>query len=209
MELEIKLSPVTAAQASKVFGDPRISPFLGEAVRRDMESVYYGDGKGLLRQLGCALRLRSENGRPVACLKIRSGQSGMAEVRQEYEVEAKDIDDGVKKLLELEDMSPEGAAALRELDGLFPACGNSFTRTEAQYDQGGLSFILSYDIGEYFKGDLRAPLGELELELREGDPAALNALCRALCDSHGLTVCHVSKYQRAMELGEDENEKPQ
>lgn len=209
MELEIKLSPVTASQGSRVFGDGEIAPFLGEAVRRDMESVYYGDDKGVLRRRGCALRLRRENGRPVVCLKIRSGQSGMAEVRQEYEVEAESIGEGVKRLLELDGMSSEGAEALGEAGGLFPVCGNSFTRTEAEYSKGGLVFVLSYDVGEYFRGDIRAPLGELELELKEGDPSELNALCERLMERHDLTLCHTSKYQRAMELGEDENEKPQ
>lgn len=209
MELEIKLSPVTASQASKVFGDKAVAPFLGEAERRDMESIYYGDERGILGELGCALRLRKENGRPIVCLKIRSGQSGMAEVRQEYETEAQNIEEGVAALLELEDMSAEGAAALKECGGLYPICGNAFTRTEAEYSRDGLVFVLSYDIGEYFRGDIRAPLGELELELKEGDPSALNALCAELAERHGLTVCHVSKYRRAMELGENQNEKAQ
>lgn len=201
METEIKLSPVGAATASQVFGDELLAPCLGEARRFDMESVYYHDEGGLLEQLRATLRLRTENGDGVCCLKITSGHAGAAAVREEYEVPAETIEDGAAVLSENTELSDELRAAL---GGPFaPVCACSFTRTEADYTSDTLSFVLSYDVGEYRKGELTAPLGEMELELKDGDVDALNALADAIVKKYGLTVSTRGKYRTAMALGEE------
>lgn len=199
METEIKLSPVSAHTAGQVFGDPLLAPFLGDARRTDMESIYYADRDGALARAGAALRLRRENGDGVCCLKIKAGRQGLADVRQEFEVPAEDVNEGAYKLSRLPDMPFEAAEALK--DAAFdPVCQCDFTRTEADYRSETLEFTLSYDIGEYRKGELSAPLGELELELRRGDTPEMDAICRALMEKYGLTVCEISKYARAMSL---------
>lgn len=199
METEIKLSPVSAHTAGQVFGDPLLAPFLGDARRTDMESIYYADRGGALARAGAALRLRRENGDGVCCLKIKAGRQGLADVRQEFEVPAEDVNEGAYKLSRLPDMPFEAAEALK--DAAFdPVCQCDFTRTEADYRSETLEFTLSYDIGEYRKGELSAPLGELELELRRGDTLEMDAICRAIMEKYGLAVCEVSKYARAMSL---------
>ena len=199
METEIKLSPVSAHTAGQVFGDPLLAPFLGDARRTDMESIYYADRDGALARAGAALRLRRENGDGVCCLKIKAGRQGLADVRQEFEVPAEDVNEGAYKLSRLPDMPFAAAEALK--DAAFdPVCQCDFTRTEADYRSETLEFTLSYDIGEYRKGELSAPLGELELELRRGDTPEMDAICRALMEKYGLAVCEVSKYARAMSL---------
>ena len=199
METEIKLSPVSAHTAGQVFGDPLLAPFLGDARRTDMESIYYADRDGALARAGAALRLRRENGDGVCCLKIKAGRQGLADVRQEFEVPAEDVNEGAYKLSRLPDMPFEAAEALK--DAAFdPVCQCDFTRTEADYRSETLEFTLSYDIGEYRKGELSAPLGELELELRRGDTPEMDAICRALMEKYGLAVCEISKYARAMSL---------
>ena len=181
METEIKLSPVSAHTAGQVFGDPLLVPFLGDARRTDMESIYYTDREGALARAGAALRLRRENGDGVCCLKIKAGRQGLADVRQDF------------------DMPFEAAEALKGA-AFDPVCQCDFTRTEADYRSETLEFTLSYDIGEYKKGELSAPMGELELELRRGDPLEMDAICRALMEKYALAVCTVSKYARAMSL---------
>jgi len=205
-ETEIKLSPVDPPTASRVFADRLLAPYLSEAGRSDMESVYYSCPGGSLSDLGAALRLRMENGSGVCCLKIKSGFNGQSEMRYEYEVPAATIEEGAAKLSEIADI-PDDIASLLLAGKFIPECGCSFTRTEARYTSGSLSFALSYDIGEYYRGDVRAPLGELELELKEGRAEDMNAVCAAITEKYGLEVCRVSKYASAMALGLDE-EKP-
>ena len=55
--------------------------------------------------------------------------------------------------------------------------------------------------GVLYKGDVRQDLCEIELELKQGEPAALQALARTLKDACGAEVCPRSKQQRAMALG--------
>lgn len=199
METEIKLSPVSAHTAGQVFGDPLLVPFLGDARRTDMESIYYTDREGALARAGAALRLRRENGDGVCCLKIKAGRQGLADVRQEFEIPAEDVGEGAYRLSRLPDMPFEAAEALKN-PSLDPVCRCDFTRTEADYRSETLEFTLSYDIGEYKKGELSAPMGELELELRRGDPLEMDAICRALMEKYALAICEVSKYARAMSL---------
>ncbi len=202
METEIKLAPVGAATASQVFGDELLASHLGEARRYDMESVYYQDEGGLLERLHATLRLRTENGDGVCCLKISTGHAGAAAVREEYEVPAETIDEGAALLSERSELSDAVRAAL---GGPFtPVCGCSFTRTEADYASDALTFVLSYDVGEYRRGELTAPLGEIEMELKDGDVDALNELCGRIVEKYGLTVSTVGKYRRAMALGSGE-----
>jgi len=205
METEIKLSPVDAAIASQVFADELLRPYLGDARRSDMESIYYIDKYGLLGKMKAGLRIRQENGEGVCCLKVSRRTEGSAKVREEYEVPAEDITEGVQKLCGLEEMPDELKAVLEGAE-LSPVCGCSFTRTEADYDHDGLQFVLSYDIGEYTKGELRAPLGEIELELKAGDIDALNALCDQLIRKYGLKVGTQGKYTVAMLLDQPREE---
>lgn len=199
METEIKLSPVAAAVASQVFADELVRPHLGDVRRSDMESTYYIDKYGILGKMKAGLRLRTENGEGVCCLKVSRRTEGSAKVREEYEVPAETIADGVMRLCGLEALPDELRAVLEGAD-LSPVCGCSFTRTEADYDDGQLKFVLSYDIGEYIKGDLRAPLGEIEMELKEGSVEALNTLCDRLRAKYSLPVGLQGKYTTAMLL---------
>ena len=205
METEIKLSPVEAAVASQVFADELLRPHLGDVRRSDMESTYYIDKYGILGKMKAGLRLRLENGEGVCCLKVSRRTEGSAKVREEYEVPAETIADGVVRLCALEALPGELRAVLEGAE-LAPVCGCSFTRTEADYDDGRLRFVLSYDIGEYIKGDLRAPLGEIEMERKAGSVEDLNALCDRLRAKYSLPVGLHGKYTTAMRLDRTETE---
>lgn len=201
METEIKLSPVEPSQASQVFGSDLIRPHLGPSRRHDMESTYYQDKYGLLQKIRAALRLRRENGEGVCCLKVKKGVDGAAAVRHEYEVRAESIEAGVELLCQMDEIPEEIRAILRGAE-LTPVCGSVFTRTEADYTEEGLTFVLSYDIGEHHNGDRRAPLGEIELELKDGSIDRLNEIAEYIVRTYGLEYGKVSKYAAAMALGE-------
>lgn len=208
METEIKLSPVEPSQASQVFSCELIRPHLGPSRRHDMESTYYQDKYGLLQKIRAALRLRRENGEGVCCLKVKKGVEGAAAVRHEYEVHAENIEAGVELLCEMSEIPEEIRAILKGAE-LTPVCGSFFTRTEADYITDELSFVLSYDIGEHHNGDRRAPLGEIELELKEGSVERLNEIAEYITRTFSLEYGKVSKYAAALALGETEEAAPE
>ena len=121
METEIKLSPVSAHTAGQVFGDPLLVPFLGDARRTDMESIYYTDREGALARAGAALRLRRENGDGVCCLKIKAGRQGLADVRQEFEIPAEDVGEGAYRLSRLPPRPLKTHLSTRYADAISPA----------------------------------------------------------------------------------------
>lgn len=205
METEIKLSPVEPYKAALVFGDELLSPFLGDVRRSDMESVYYKDHGRMLDSFKASLRLRSENGEGICCLKISSGVCGYAKIRREYEVRAENIAAGISSLCTVEDI-PQDIRDILKSSEFTAVCGCDFTRTEADYVSPTLHFILSYDIGEYRKGELSAPLGEIELELVDGSAAELSEIAEEIIKKHGLPLCEISKYQKAMSLEEPDGE---
>lgn len=196
METELKLSPVAKVQAELVFSDPEIGPKLGARKQTSMETTYYDTEDGALSRMRWTLRLRREGGKSICTLK--GPAEGLS--RPETETDAESMEEGIAALL-LRDELPEAVrAALRGT--MVPTCGARFSRTEAVYDDGELSFVLSYDFGEYMNGSHRAPLCEMELELVSGGETRLLAFGEHLAAKHALPVSTESKHSRALALAE-------
>ena len=83
---------------------------------------------------------------------------------------------------------------------LAPVCGTKFTRIRAMLHLDGCVCELAGDIGELSRGTRRAPLCELELELKDGEAAPMLAFGRALAEKFGLREEHSSKSERARQL---------
>ena len=83
---------------------------------------------------------------------------------------------------------------------LAPVCGTKFTRIRAMLHLDGCVCELAGDIGELSRGTRRAPLCELELELKDGEAAPMLAYGRALAEKFGLREEHSSKSERARRL---------
>lgn len=167
-----------------------------------MAAVYYDTADGRLRRERGALRLREENGRRVCCLKLASDGSGACKIREEYEVPAPDIREGLRLL----PGTGAPAALCGELAsaGIGELCRTDFLRTALRL-QGGESggaweAELAFDSGELSRGGRRAPLCELELEFKGGDTAAFDRFAVGLERRFGLVAQPLSKMARAMAL---------
>ena len=74
------------------------------------------------------------------------------------------------------------------------------TRLAAEFRQGGLAVEVCYDQGWIEAGGKRAPIGECELELKQGAEKDFLALVDQLQQALGWKPWETSKYRRAQEL---------
>ena len=162
-----------------------------------MEAVYYDTPDGYVAGLKGALRLRREDGRSVCCLKIaEDGSAGR--VRQEYEVEAGTIDEGLARLPSVG--APQEVCARVLGDGATVVCGTEFTRRAIIIEGGGWTGELAIDRGRMVNGERSGPIAEIELEFKSGDLPAFHSFAAKLQDEQGLAAIEKSKSQRAREL---------
>ena len=93
-----------------------------------------------------------------------------------------------------------GPAALAELcrEGLVPICGAEFIRQARLLELPAFTAELALDQGSLFSGKKAIPLWELELELKSGSKAALDAFAEAFAANYGLQGEEKSKFARAL-----------
>lgn len=200
MEVEYKFLLKAEADGQKILNDGLLSPFLGPAEQIEMKSVYYDTRDRALERMRGGLRLRSENGAKVVCLKFDfSAKDGLFK-REDYECPADTIEDGLALL--------PGRGAARETcesllrKGLFPVAEVSFLRTVRIYRNEGFAFEICVDEGYYAKKADRLPFCELEIELKEGSTGALSELVDEIRTRYVLTPEKRSKLFRAREWAE-------
>lgn len=160
-----------------------------------MESLYFDTRDRDLGQRRWTLRLRKENGQDIVCLKT----PGENRARGEWEVPCGDVRAAIPLLIG--EGAPPELAALTEGEPLNPVCGARFTRRAALLSlPGGAAAELCLDAGELFGGDRRAPLREVEVELKTGAPEAAERFATELAARYGLKEEPKSKFQRAAAL---------
>ena len=190
MEFELKLVADSRETMEAVLGDPQIRSAKAEEMRMiPMETTYYDAPDGSLGARKWTLRLRQEGGVPVVTLKTPTDRSGY---RNEWETESPEVLAAVPALIR------QGAPEhLMELTEIVPVCGAKFQRRAAMLSLTGCTAELALDEGILFRGDRQAQILELELELKDGDPAAMLELGKRLCDAYGLREEKKSKFYRA------------
>ncbi len=177
--------------------DPLDLPALNAAFPQEskeiqMETVYYDTPSRALSSRRYTLRRRLENGVSVCTLKIPAGDA-----REEWETENVFIENAIHQLIAL------GAPAeLQELvkEGLFPICGAKFTRIAKTIPLTDAVAELALDHGYLFGGDRKAPLCEMELELKSGDKGCFDCYVQGLVKEFSLQEEPESKFSRALKL---------
>lgn len=197
IEVEIKLRLPDGRIARKIMDDEKISdcrmtPF----TVIEMRSAYYDTPAGELSARKWALRVRLENGVPVAAFKTDGKQDAGFFTRGEWQVPAASLEEAIPALV--------SAGAPRELSLLGPfeqVCCVEFTRNAAHLRlEDGSVAELAVDIGRLIADEKSAPLCELELELLAGQPDAMTAMAGWLESRYDLTREVSSKYDRALRL---------
>ena len=205
IESEIKLTlPAGQVAAATAFFVARTGE-AGRDVR--LENIYF-DTPGLtLARSKSALRLRRTPDGWLQTFKTAGSAKGGLHSRHEWEMpvsgEALEID-ALLRACE----APDVAATLREAaPDLIELFRTNFTRTLWHMQHNGADIEAAIDLGEVIadaNGETRrAPISEIELELKNGGEAALHALAQALsANIPGLAPDDVSKAQRGYRLSE-------
>jgi inorganic triphosphatase YgiF len=169
--------------------------------RRELFNQYFDTPERDLAGAKVALRLRRDGDEFIQTLKTR-GQSvaGLSE-RNEYDWKL------VKAKLDLKKLDDEcWPAQLAELDKktIKPVFTTDFVRERAEIAWGrGKSKVVieaALDLGKVIVGKQSEEICELELELREGEPAALLELAAELAATLPLMPCDISKAERGYRL---------
>ncbi|MCG5078548.1 CYTH domain-containing protein [Paraburkholderia tagetis] len=180
----------------------------GRAVR--LENIYFDTPSLALARAKSALRLRLTPEGWVQTFKtVGVAQSGLHE-RHEWEMpvagEALEIE-RLLKACAADDRAGESTALTQAAATLIPLFRTDFTRTLWTLEVDGTQVEAAVDQGEVtadVNGTLRrTPICEIELELKDGDEAALHTLAAELSKAlPGLAPDDISKAQRGYKLRE-------
>ena len=194
METEIKLLLPQGARDA-VEADPALAGV--EARTAQTRSTYYDTPDFALRSRGAILRIRHTGDGLVQTVKGPSRAAGFAS-RCEWESPvASDAIDREALAREPEALALIGA----DLDRLGPVFVTTVARTARRLSREGSTEIeVVIDEGEARAGDHRAPLSELELEVKAGPPGPLYRLAADLARRHGLRYGAEAKADRGYGL---------
>lgn len=200
METELKFE--LDAAGAKALGEYLKLATLGQ--KRKLRSVYYDTPETDLRDHGLTLRVRDDGKHRVQTIK-QSTLGGDGFRRDEWESL---LEPGVGG-----DLSPDLDAAAktplgeiltrRELAFLRPVFEVEIRRITRSIELDGAIIEIALDRGRARAENRRAPIGEVELELKAGPPRALFALARTCSDIAVLDLCFVSKSARGYALLDD------
>src|SRR3990167_8253489 len=169
--------------------------------QHELFNQYFDTPERYLAMAKVALRLRRDGDQVIQTLKTR-GQSvaGLSE-RNEWDWNL------AKAKLDLKKLDDScWPAALAELDKkqLVPIFSTDFVRQRADiaWGRGKAKVFIeaALDLGKVIAGEGEEEICELELELRQGEPAALLELAAELAADLPLMPCDISKAERGYRL---------
>ncbi|MBB3260328.1 inorganic triphosphatase YgiF [Paraburkholderia bannensis] len=205
IEREIKLAlPQEQVDAAKRFFETRAG-VAGQPIR--LENIYFDTPELTLARAKSALRLRrTPDGWLQTFKTVGQAQNGL-HARHEWEMPVSGEALEVDQLLHECDEAGVSTALSAAAANLIPLFRTDFTRTLWTLTHAGTQVEAAVDQGEV-TADVngvtrRAPICEIELELKDGDEAALHALAAELAKAlPGLKPDDISKAQRGYRLRE-------
>ena len=190
-EYELKYRTSEACQAAIA------AEFPGSWETIAMQTTYYDTPSGSLSAKRYMLRKRFENGVSVCTLKT----SGEGNLRGEWETEGDSVTAAIPVLCKLG--GPGDLPALCA-EGLVSICGASFTRHARLLVYPDFTAELALDEGVLLGGGKQIPLCEVEIELKTGSRAAMDAFAADLAAKYALLPEEKSKFARALALYKEE-----
>lgn len=186
LKLELTLKDADALEASGLLqGDPEI---------REQRSIYFDTADHALSKKGFSLRIRRWGKNCIQTIKADGPSSAGLFARSEWERSVKGdvpILDYTTPILTL-----LGDAA----DTIAPVFEVQAERRTWIVDEGGTTIELVLDRGEIVAGERQAAICEIELELKNGDPAALFTLARRINAVAPLRLGVLTKAERGYGL---------
>ncbi len=189
-EVELKLALDSAA--ADAFA--RSALLDGPPSARTMQAVYFDTPDFALSRAGVSLRIRQSGDTRTQTIKIADANAAGLFARSEWEIEVPDMTPVV------DDRTPIPALLGDEAGTVAPVFTVAVERLTWMIDRGEASIELVLDRGYVAEGDRQAPICELELELKRGEPIALFALGRTLAAHFPVRLGVVTKSERGYDL---------
>ena len=191
-ELKLEFEP---DKAETIKRHPAVARSGKNSRTESLTSVYFDTDDQRLLDAGVFLRVRSIGDRHIQTIKAIT--PGQLFSREEWEQEIKGP---------LPDLALAKNTALSSLSGrhlgrlLKPVFESRVERTVRKLKKNGSEIELALDQGVIDTGVVKTPVSELELEIKNGDPADLFRLARELIESVPLQLVVKSKSERGYAL---------
>ena len=202
MEQEYKWILPAELDTEELFKSSLISNSITEQKTITMKAIYYDTDNHLFSSLRGGLRLREENERRGCCLKLSSKVEGACTLREEYEVDAPDIQAGLAALLE--QYSLDELKQRIDKQKLLETCRTEFIRKSFLLEITSGTEIcrgeLAVDTGSLMREDRRALLSELEFEYLDGSVSLFHTFASGLERTFHLEKQPLSKLARALNV---------
>ena len=166
-----------------------------------MSAKYYDTDDGMFTKQQSALRLREENGKKICCVKRGKTANGACTAREEYEVPADSVQEGLFKLCD----SKLGLAFCMIVLNrkIVQLCRIEFTRMAYQLrfsaDGESCEGELAVDRGSASREGVSVPVAEVEFEFKSGNEALFHKCAAHICESLALEPQPLSKLAQIME----------
>ncbi|WP_170134874.1 CYTH and CHAD domain-containing protein [Acuticoccus kandeliae] len=170
-----------------------------KGVVRRMEATYFDTPDNALEEAGYTLRVRRRGRSCHMTVKSSGPVDGNALARREWEVAVDGMVPDLARLAELPEAVTDAAAS----GPLAPLYTTAVRRHTMMLDLPDATVELAADEGTIAAGGRTVPIDEIELELKDGEPAALYRLALALCDHGRLDPSPRSKSARGVDLMRD------
>jgi len=188
IELKFLIAPEAADEILTLLSDEGG----GEDAVHHLDATYFDTADHALRKAGFGLRVRDGEGGRKQTLKSASAGGIFARGEWETAIAGPGPDDAA--------LAATPAAAVVNGQALHPVFTTKVERTVRMIRRGETVIEAVVDRGELIGQTRRAPVCELELELKAGSPAALFDLARELAQRVALRLSLVSKAERGYGL---------
>ncbi|MBP0445320.1 CHAD domain-containing protein [Roseomonas sp. SSH11] len=190
-ELEIKFQLPDGCEAA-LASHPALASCEAHSSRREV-TTYFDTPDHRLADAGASLRVRQSEGRHVQTLKLRDGAGPFGRAEWEWPLPGEEPDPARLAQTPLASLANDGT----RLIALFTA---EVTRSIRTLRQDGTLVEVTTDLGAIRAGEAQEPIREMELELKEGDPAALYRLASAIQAETPLLLGTEAKSDRGWRL---------
>lgn len=167
----------------------------------DLRAIYYDTPDQALRRAGISLRIRHREGEAIQTIKAQAPDRGLAMERGEWETPVSDgLDLSAAAGTPLSNLLSDGAIG-QSLKPLFTV---ETKRQAFEVARDGAVIELALDRSKASASGRSEPFAEIELELKEGEPARLFELARDLSQAAPLRLSTVAKSERGYRLVAEE-----
>ena len=189
LKLEFDPADLAAIEAHPLLAGLRLD-------RQTLYSVYYDTDDLALYKARLTLRVRHTGKGYVQTIKSMNGEAELFDRPEwEYEIKGSDPDLGVASVTPLEPLLKAGIG-----EHLRPLFRTGIERGVYHVTSNASEIEIAVDRGAIETGQRRAPVHEVELELKRGNPAELFRLARSLAASVPLRLAVKTKAERGYEL---------